>query len=110
MKKFSGKQGRTVLIGLVGFAIGSLGAISVVAQESSNSGPPGGGKGGPPPQMLKICVGKAMGDACSAKGPNGQTVTGTCGAPEGRPLACRPRGAGSNGKQSSPSSGKPEAQ
>jgi len=47
---------------------------------------------GPPPEALAACKTLASGAACGFTGPRG-SVTGTCWAPEGRPLACRPNGA-----------------
>jgi hypothetical protein len=80
---------KAALVVLAAFAIGSLGAIGVLAQQGP---PPGGERRGPPPEMLKACVAKASGDSCTAVSPEGQSVTGTCFAPQGRPLACRPSG------------------
>ena len=44
---------------------------------------------GPPPGALAACKSAANGAACSFTSPRG-AETGTCGAPEGKPLACRP--------------------
>jgi len=38
------------------------------------------------------CTAKKADDACSAEGPDGKAVAGSCFAPAGRPLACRPAG------------------
>jgi hypothetical protein len=48
---------------------------------------------GPPPEMLKACLGKSLGDFCAVTGPRDRKISGTCFAPQDRPLACRPRGA-----------------
>lgn len=53
---------------------------------AGDKGPPGGG---PPPEALAACKSLASGAACTMTTPHG-TLTGTCGAPEGKPLACRP--------------------
>jgi hypothetical protein len=62
-------------------------------RPNPDSGPPGAGRGRPPQAMIDACVDKAAGDACSAVGPQGRNVQGTCFAPpkaQGAPLACRP--------------------
>jgi YHYH protein len=81
----------TIALSTVGIAIGAFGAVNLAAQQGGGRGP-GGGQGGPPPEMLKACAGKLAGDSCSATGPQGRTVNGSCFAPQGRPLACRPAG------------------
>jgi len=45
---------------------------------------------GPPPEALDACSGKKMDDVCSFNAPKRGTIEGTCKAPEGKPLACRP--------------------
>lgn len=75
-------SGCILLGGLVG-----LGAAGLSAQQ----GPPDGERGSRPlKEMLKACEGKSAGDSCSANLPQRGEVTGTCFAPQGRPLACRP--------------------
>lgn len=52
------------------------------------------GKGGPPKppaEALASCKALSSGTECSFASPQG-TVTGTCWAPEGKPLACKPKG------------------
>ncbi len=44
---------------------------------------------GPPPEALAACEGRSAGASCSVTTPHG-TMSGTCGAPEGRALACMP--------------------
>ena len=44
---------------------------------------------GPPAEALAACKSLAAGAACSFTSPHG-AETGTCGAPEGKPQACRP--------------------
>ena len=44
---------------------------------------------GPPPEALAACKSLASGAECGFTAPRGN-VRGTCWAPEGRPLACRP--------------------
>lgn len=43
----------------------------------------------PPAEALAACKSLAAGSACNFTSPRG-AETGTCGAPEGKPLACRP--------------------
>jgi hypothetical protein len=45
---------------------------------------------GPPPEALAACSGKKVDDTCSFATPRRGTIEGTCKAPEGKPLACRP--------------------
>jgi hypothetical protein len=51
----------------------------------------GGAKGHhrPPPEALAACSASQAGAACSFTSPRG-AVSGSCWAPEGKPLACRP--------------------
>lgn len=66
---------------------------STGAQGSQAAQPPAHPRGHhrPPPQALQACAASQAGAACSFESPHGQ-VTGTCRAPEGRPLACVPAG------------------
>jgi len=73
-------------IAAVGFGV--FGAVNLSAQQGTR----GGGQGRPPEEMLKACESKAAGDACSAELQGQGEVSGTCFAPQGRPLACRPSG------------------
>ena len=53
------------------------------------------GKGGPPKppaEALDACKSASSGKDCSFSSPQG-TVKGTCWAPEGKPLACKPKDA-----------------
>jgi len=72
-------------------ALALFGATQINAQDGPDRGPPGGGKK-PTEAMLKACTAKKADDACSAEGPAGNTVAGSCFALPGRPLACRPAG------------------
>jgi hypothetical protein len=61
---------------------------------------------GPPPEALAACKSLARGAACTFTSPHG-AETGTCFAPEDKPLACRPtRGAG--GSNQPPARDKPK--
>jgi len=44
----------------------------------------------PPPEALAACKSLSSGQECSFTSPHG-AMTGTCWAPEGKPLACRPK-------------------
>lgn len=67
-------------------------------QGQGQSNGPGAGPGGrrPPPEALQACASRAAGTACSFNSPHG-AVSGTCWAPEGKPLACKPQHAGGAG-------------
>lgn len=54
--------------------------------------PQGGHPAGPPPEALAACKGQSAGKDCSFTTPRGNEV-GTCWAPEGKPLACKPKNA-----------------
>lgn len=47
------------------------------------------GRKGPRPEALAACQSLSSGQVCSFEAPRG-VVKGTCAAPEGKPLACRP--------------------
>jgi hypothetical protein len=93
-----------IKIGLA-FAVATalFGSVIVHAQSTSGQAAKGGkaeGKGkGPPREMIAACANKASGASCTATGPQGRTITGTCMAPEGRPLACRPTNGGQGGTE-----------
>ncbi|VWX62078.1 hypothetical protein [Sphingorhabdus sp. 109] len=72
-------------------ALALFGATQINAQRDQDRGPPGGGKK-PTEAMLKACTAKKANDACSAEGPDGNVVAGSCFAPADLPLACRPAG------------------
>lgn len=67
----------------------ALGTTGAWAQGQSKDGPPGGGEGRPPAEAMAACKAATSGDSCTFSSPKG-TVTGTCGGPEGKPLACVP--------------------
>jgi YHYH protein len=92
------QQWWTIPIALTAIGVGALSAVALTAQDGGgrNGGRQGGRQGGPPPEMLKACVNKSYGDVCTATGPKGRSISGTCFAPQGRPLACRPQNAGPN--------------
>lgn len=45
----------------------------------------------PPPESLQACASLGTGAGCEFKTPRGNTMKGTCWAPEGKPLACKPK-------------------
>jgi hypothetical protein len=65
--------------------------------QPSGQGQPGQA---PPAEALTACQSLQSGAACSFTGARG-TATGTCWAPEGKPLACKPAGGPGQGPSSS---------
>lgn len=65
---------------------------AVTAGAQSPAGPPPGGHRGPPPEALAACKTAKAGADCSFTH-DSRTLKGSCWAPEGRPLACRPKDA-----------------
>jgi hypothetical protein len=70
------------------------GAPGAPGGNGGNGGSSGqaGGQGehrGPPPEALSACQTRKAAETCSFESPHGN-VSGTCWAPEGKPLACRP--------------------
>jgi hypothetical protein len=75
-------------------ARGHLGLFAVVTAllSACACAQPAGGKDrppGPPPEALAACKSAAAGAACTFTSPQG-AVSGSCWAPEGKPLACNP--------------------
>lgn len=73
-------------------------APGVYAEPNSDAHPPmheNGGERphGPPPEALDACKDKKANDSCQFSSPRGDGVTGTCWAPQGKPLACKPANA-----------------
>ncbi|MBW8844703.1 MAG: hypothetical protein JF607_07000 [Burkholderiales bacterium] len=68
-----------------------LAATGAMAQPQG--GPPPGEHRGPPPEALAACKTAKAGADCSFTHES-STVKGSCWAPEGRPLACRPKDMG----------------
>jgi len=81
--KSSGRKG--VHLALV-FALSAASCL-VSAQAAQGQG----GPRKPPQEALDACKSQAAGQACSFTSDRG-AVTGTCWAPEGKPLACKPAG------------------
>jgi hypothetical protein len=91
---------RTALLATLTLAAGAAGA------QTAEDGPPPHHHG-PPPEALEACKSLSSGQECSFTMPRG-TISGTCWAPEGKPLACRPKHApGPGGSESGSSPPKP---
>ena len=52
-----------------------------------------GERRGPPRVAVEACANAVPGDACTFEGRRGESLQGTCWAPQDKPLACRPEGA-----------------
>ena len=73
----------------------TLVAGALAAASSTLFAQPADGRGAPPmppAQALEACKTLSSGQACSFTAPQG-SVKGTCWAPEGKPLACKPKDA-----------------
>ena len=73
-----------------------LGCGAAFAQQPKAGEGPSTGRGGPPAEALAACNALKTGDACQFTGSQG-AASGTCEAPQGRPLACRPANAPASG-------------
>jgi hypothetical protein len=72
-------------LGLVAVATALLSACACAQPTGGNDRPPP-----PPPEALAACKAAAAGTACNFSTPQG-AVSGSCWAPEGKPLACKPK-------------------
>ena len=79
--------GRVIGLTLCSAALTACCALSA----QTTDGPPK-----PPAEALAACKSLSSGAACSFTAPHG-AVTGTCWAPEGKPLACKPKDAPAGG-------------
>ena len=77
---------RAIGMTLCAAALTACGGLSAQTTDG-NGGPPK-----PPAEALASCKSLSSGNDCSFASPQG-TVTGTCWAPEGKPLACKPKNA-----------------
>ncbi|MCX7162262.1 MAG: hypothetical protein NT083_04315 [Rhodocyclales bacterium] len=77
-----------------------LGALAALSFSSGIlSAQPAQGQEGPrkpPPEAIEACKSLSAGQECSFSSPHG-TVKGSCWAPEGKPLACKPKDAPNDG-------------
>lgn len=69
----------------------ALWASAAFAHPKSGDGPRDH-RAGPPPQAMAACESLNSGDSCSFTGKHGQ-ASGSCWAPNDKPLACRPTNA-----------------
>ncbi len=69
--------------GLTTLATALLSACACAQPAGGHDRPP------PPPEALAACKAAAAGTACNFNSPHG-AVSGSCWAPEGKPLACKP--------------------
>ena len=65
-------------------------AVAAAHAQPQGGPPPGGEHRGPPPEALAACKTAKAGADCSFTH-DSRTASGSCWAPEGRPLACRPK-------------------
>jgi len=79
-----------------------FGLLAALALSSGIlSAQPAEGQGGqrkPPPEAIEACKSLSAGQECSFSSPHG-TAKGLCWAPEGKPLACKPKNAPSDGSR-----------
>ena len=68
------------------------GALTACCGLSAQTADGTGGPRKPPAEALDACKSVSSGQDCSFSSPQG-TVKGTCWAPEGKPLACKPKDA-----------------
>ncbi len=85
-------------------ALAALALSAGIGHAQPGPGPGSGPPPTPPAEALAACKSLAAGKACSFSAPSG-AVQGSCWAPEGKPLACRPTGAG--GPAGAPPGGTP---
>jgi hypothetical protein len=74
----------------------SFGAFAAMAQP-----PAGSGQHKPPAEALAACKAATAGSDCDFTDSRG-AHKGTCWAPEGKPLACKPKAAGNGAAQPKP--------
>lgn len=81
--------------------VGAAFALSLCLADAASAQPAGGeGHRPPPPEALQACKSLASGAACKFTSPQG-SLTGSCWAPQDRPLACRPKDAPAPGRAAS---------
>jgi hypothetical protein len=92
MKFLNNLSAKTCFVSLVTLSCGAL--LAQPAQQGQG----GAGQGKPPAEAILACKSLASGQDCSFTTNKGSR-TGTCWAPEGKQLACKPKMAsGSGGK------------
>ena len=75
--------GRAFGLTICAFALTACCALSAQTTDGA------GGPRKPPAEALNACKALSSGQGCSFSSPHG-TVAGTCWAPAGKPLACKP--------------------
>jgi hypothetical protein len=85
------KSAHTLLVQLGLFAALSCSSGLLLAQSAEGQG----GPRKPPKEALEACKSLSAGQACSFSSSRG-AVNGACWAPEGKPLACKPKDAPDN--------------
>lgn len=65
-------------------------SCSVLLAQTAQQGQGGAGQGKPPAEAVQACKSLVSGQDCSFTTSKGSR-TGTCWAPEGKPLACKPK-------------------
>jgi hypothetical protein len=78
--------GRTLALTICARALTACCGLSAQTTDGA------GGPRKPPAEALDACKTLSSGQECSFSSPHG-TVKGTCWAPEGKPLACKPKDA-----------------
>ena len=98
MKRLRLTSSATTLVAALPLVASAWG-VSLLLPTTSWAQPSGGSqqgqqgqRQGPPPQALAACKSLSSGAACSFNGPRG-SVSGSCFAPQGRELTCRPKDA-----------------
>lgn len=82
-------------LGLTAFTAALTACCTLFAQPTDGKS----GPSQPPPEAMAACQSLSGGHACSFTSPRG-AMKGACWAPEGKPLACRPKDAPSGGAPS----------
>ena len=89
---------RKLSILLAGRGVAFTICTALLSSCSALSAQPVDGHGGPrkpPAEALEACKSKTSGQECGFTSQHG-AVKGTCWAPEGRPMACKPKDAPAN--------------
>lgn len=84
MKFLNKLLAKACLISAAGLSCGVL--LAEPAQREQG----GAGQGKPPAEAMQACKSLVSGQDCSFTTSKG-SLTGTCWAPEGKPLACKPK-------------------
>jgi hypothetical protein len=77
------------MVSFVTTLVTPLSALSQPSGQSQQSGGQGDRPPMPPQEAFSACKSKKQGDACEFS-VSGKTMSGTCWAPESKPIACKP--------------------